>query len=134
MDQAGLGIARLLSLPITSSSDPRASLQHYANNYVYLSSFSITQQDLFTSIKKATSTSDADWKVETVSIQDRIRNLRKKFEEGDFWAGAGLTYCYYMGEGLGGDYDLKAKEDRKVLQLEGEDLDAVVKRAVAASG
>lgn len=119
-------------MPITSSSNPGASLQHYANKYVYLSSFSLTQQDLFNAIKKATGTSDADWKIESKSIEDSIRDCRKKFAEGDFWAVAGIAYGYYMGEGLGGDIESKAKEDREVLQLKEEDLDVVVKGALAS--
>ena len=52
--------------------------------------------------------------------------------KGDMRSGAGLTFAYCMGEGRGGDVEVKAKEDREVLGLEGveEDLDEVVKRAV----
>lgn len=51
--------------------------------------------------------------------------------KGDMRSGAGLTFAYYMGEGRGGDVEVKAKEDREVLGLEeDEDLDDVVKRAV----
>ena len=51
--------------------------------------------------------------------------------KGDMRSGAGLTFAYYMGEGRGGDVEVKAKEDREVLGLkEDEDLDEVVKRAV----
>ena len=51
--------------------------------------------------------------------------------KGDMRSGAGLTFAYYMGEGRGGDVEVKAKEDREVLGLkEDEDLDELVKRAV----
>ena len=53
-------------------------------------------------------------------------------KKGDMRAGAGLTYAYYMGEGKGGNYEEKAREDREVLGLQEEDLDEVVARAVKA--
>ena len=61
--QASLGITRLLSLPLTNPSNPRASLAHYANNFVYLSSFLVTQESVLNSLKRATGTEDGDWKV-----------------------------------------------------------------------
>jgi len=121
MNQVGLGIARLLSLPVTSSSDPRASLSHYANKFVYISSFFVTQDKLFDSIKKATATSDSDWTISKSSIENAIKS-------GD---GGAAVYAHYMGEGLGGDYEAKAKEDRPVLGLKEENLDEIVKAAVA---
>jgi hypothetical protein len=36
-----------------------------------------------------------------------------------------------MGDGLGGNFEAKAKEDREVLGLEEENLDEVVKGALA---
>lgn len=46
-------------------------------------------------------------------------------------AGAGLTFLWYMGEGRGGNYEEKAKQDREVLGLGKENLDEVVRKAVA---
>lgn len=131
LPQAGLGIARLLSLPVTDSSNPRASLQHYANNFVYLSSFLVTQQQIFESLQAATGVKEADWKVEKASIAEKDAALREQFKQGNFMAGAGLTFLWYMGEGRGGNYEEKARQDREVLGLKEENLDDVVKNAVA---
>jgi len=131
LSQAGLGVARLLSLPLTNSANPRASLQHYANNFVYLSSFLVTQQQIFESLQTATGTKEADWKMEKASIVDKDKVLREQFGQGNFMAGAGLTFLWYMGEGRGGNYEAKAKQDREVLGLKEEKLDEIVKKAVA---
>ena len=128
INQVGLGIAKLLSLPITSSSNPRASLEHYANNFVYISSFQVTQDKLFDSIKRASNTTDADWKIERSTISDSIKSNRDQFAKGNGRAGASVAYGYYMGDGMGGDYEHKAKEDRDALGLKEENLDEVVKR------
>ena len=61
--QVGRGIASLLSLPITNPSTPRSSLAYYSNNFVYISSFLLTQQRLFESAKRVTDTMDKDWTV-----------------------------------------------------------------------
>ena len=132
LPQVGLGIARLLSLPISDESNPRASLQHYSNRFVYISSFSTSQQQLFAAAQKATSTSEADWTVQHSTIEDWIKQGREGMAKGDMRAGAGLTYAMYMGQGKGGDYEAKAKEDREVLGLKEESVDEVVARAFAA--
>lgn len=132
MPQAGLGIARLLSLPLTNSSKPRASLAHYANNFVYLSSFLISQDVLFDSLKRVTGTTDGDWKITQSSIEEWEKACFEGLAKGDMRSAGGLIFVNYMGEGRGGNYEAKAKVDREVLGLEEEDLDAAVKRAVDA--
>lgn len=130
LPQAGLGIARLLSLPVSDTSNPRASLQHYGNNFVYLSSFLVTQQQIFESLQAATGTKESDWKVEKATIAEKDAALRAQFKEGNFMAGAGLTFLWYMGEGRGGNYEDKAKQDSVVLGLQKENMDDVIKKAV----
>lgn len=129
----GQGMAKLLTLPLTDTSKPRASLEYYANNFVYLSSFSVTQTSLVAAAQKATGTTDANWEFEkSRTIEGDVRMLSEKASKGDFMAGAGLTFKYYMGEGRGGDYESKAKEDREVLGLPEEDFDEVIRKVVAA--
>ncbi|KAK6442334.1 hypothetical protein LTR95_001437 [Oleoguttula sp. CCFEE 5521] len=130
LEQAGLGIARLFSLPITNDSNPRASLSHYANNFVYISSCLISQTSLFDSLQKATSTTKEDWQIEESTIEESIGMNREKMAKGDMRAGAMLTYAYYLGDGKGGNYEEKAKEDREVLGLEEGKLNEIVKNAV----
>jgi len=132
LNQVGLGIARLLSLPITDEANPRVSLRHYGNNFVYISSFLTSQSQLLAAAQKATGTSQADWTIQQSTIEDWVRQGREGMEKGDMRAGAGLTYAMYMGEGKGGDYEAKAREDRTVLGLKEESVDEVVARAIAA--
>jgi hypothetical protein len=129
--QVGRGIASLLSLPLTNESNPRASLSHYANNFVYISSFLLTQDRLYESAKRVTGTTDDDWTVTKSSIEQRMKNAHHEMAKGNMMGGADLFYCHYMGEGLGGDYEAKAKGDRQALDLEEEDLDVVVRAALA---
>lgn len=131
ISQIGLAIARVLSLPITSPENPRTSLEHYANNFIYISSFCTTQAKIFDAIKEATGTTDSDWEIEHSSIAERERAASEKLAAGDMYGAVDLIYSFYMGDGKGGNFDAKAKEERKVLGLEEESLDEVVKGALA---
>ncbi|KAK3669668.1 hypothetical protein LTR78_010420 [Recurvomyces mirabilis] len=131
MEMIGLAIARMLALPISNSEDKRSSLEYYANNFLYVSSFCVTQRQLLASVQKATGTKEAEWKVdESKTVKGWVEECREGLKKGDMKAGWGLTFAYYMGEGLGGNYESKAREDRRVLGLPEEDLDEIVKGVV----
>ncbi|KAK4548639.1 hypothetical protein LTR36_009550 [Oleoguttula mirabilis] len=133
LEQVGLGISRLLSLPLTDNANPRGSLEHYANNFVYISSFVVTQSQVFEAVRRATGTQERDWQVErSATIEQWIAHAHEAMAKGDRIAGMGLTFAMYMGEGKGGNYQAKALEDMKVLGLQEEDLEAVVTREVEA--
>lgn len=66
------------------------------------------------------------------TIEEWMGVCMEGMKKGDMRAGAGLTYAYYMGEGKGGNYESKAKEDREILGLQEEDLNEAVARAVKA--
>ena len=124
----------MLSLPVSDSSNSRASLQHYANNFVYSSSYFVTQTDLLQAIQKARGESDADWTyIKDKTIEKNIEQAKEGVKAGNFMAGFGLTLSAYIGEGRGGDYQSKALEDHEVLGLEEEqDFDGAVKRTLEA--
>lgn len=130
LEQVGKGVAALLTLPVSAATDARRSLQHYANGFVYISSVLTTQREMFDAALKATGTSEGDWNVGRSSCKERLQVAQEAFAKGDFRAGADGTYAVYMGEGLGGNYEVKAKEDREVLGLQTEGVDAFVKQAV----
>lgn len=119
ISQVGLSIAKVLSLPVTSSDNPRASLEHYANNFIYISSVCTTQAKIFDSVKKATGTADADWEIKHGTITE--------LEKSGPMLG---LYSYYLGNGKGGNFEEKAREDREALGIEEENLDEVVKAAL----
>lgn len=130
LEQVGLGIARLLALPIRNAEKKRASLGYYENNFVYLSSFSVTQKRVWEAALKATGTGEGEWTVEEDTVEDWIRRSREMLGRGEMMGAMGLTFAYYLGEGLGGDYQSKAVEDLEVLGMKEEDFDAVVKAEV----
>ncbi|KAK5706992.1 hypothetical protein LTR17_021079 [Elasticomyces elasticus] len=137
LDRIGLSMTRMLSLPISDSSNPRASLQHYANNFLYTSSYCVTQTELLQAIQKAKGESEADWTVnKDKTVKESIEQSEAAMKEGNFQAGFALVVYRYIGEGLGGNYEDKAQEDRKALGLEAEQdsFEAAVKRVLKAGG
>ena len=133
VEQVGLGIARLLSLPIHNEEAPRASLEYYGNNFLYISSMFVTQEELFASVLRATKTEESEWEVDREStIEQWIKDSREKMANGDKMAGLGMTFAYYLGKGLGGDYQSKALADMEVLGMKEEDVDVQVEKAVVA--
>ena len=137
IEQVGKGVAALLCLPIRDAERPRVSLEYYANNFGYISSFLTTQQELFEAVLKATRTNEADWYVERSTIEGsggRIAKAQEELKKGNFMGGADVAYGYYMGDGLGGNYEEKARADREVLGLEVGDLDRVMAEVVKTVG
>jgi len=132
LDRIGLSVAAMLSLPISDSLNPRASLQHYANNFLYVSSYCVTQTQLLQAIQKAKNENDADWKInKEKTVQQWIQQCEAGVKAGNMQLGMGLVVCRYIGEGLGGNYEDKANADTKALDLpEEEPFEAAVKRAL----
>ena len=122
----------MLSLPISEPSNPRASLDHYANNFLYVSSYCVTQTQLLQAIQKAKSESDTDWKISREkTVEQWVQQCEAGVKAGNMQLGMGLVVCRYIGDGLGGNYEGKAKEDAKALELPIEEsFEDAVKRAL----
>lgn len=121
LDQVGRGVAKLLELP-------PATHQQYANRFVYVSSFHVSQMDVFHSLLKATGTQEKDWKVYKVPVDAAIAEGSKEFQAGNYHGLRDLMYGRCFKEGAGGNF--KAKSDNGILRLAEEDLDEIVRSVV----
>jgi len=119
------GIAKLLSLPEQTLSTT------YANSYVFISSFQLTQPQLFDAVLRATGTTEAEWTIEKKTVQDRLDRGQEKIKSGDFTGMYDLVYGYAFKGGMGGDF--QSKVHNRALGLEQEDLDEVVRAIVSSS-
>jgi hypothetical protein len=63
--QCGRAIASLLSLKELpdDETDQSPTLSQFRNSAIYIPSFRLTQRDTLESVKRATGTTDADWKI-----------------------------------------------------------------------
>jgi uncharacterized protein YbjT (DUF2867 family) len=79
LTRTGEGIALLLSLP-------EAELSQYKNKSFYISSFEVSQREIFEAIKRATGTKDKDWQITERDADKIIEESDRKIEAGDRFA------------------------------------------------
>ncbi|EJD37896.1 putative oxidoreductase CipA [Auricularia subglabra TFB-10046 SS5] len=125
--QCGRAVAALLSLRLypDDENDAAPALDNWANKCVYISSFRVSQKDMFESIKRVTSTADADWTVSYVKSDERVKAALKalQHDRGDRPAFIRLMYTrvfYPTGEGDHSRLGLA----NEALGLPQEDIDA----------
>lgn len=68
-DICGKAVAKVLQLPISSDKGP--SLNDYKNDFLYISSFALSQRDMLDSIHRVQGTTDKDWMIEKEDIKKR---------------------------------------------------------------
>ncbi len=127
--QTGLAVARLLSLPTSSSSPKDPSLSDYANNFVYINSFYVSQNDMLASVQRATNTAPSDWKVSHKPVDQWIQEGYDRIEKGDHWGMINVLYGNTFKKGTMDKFHGREMSNEK-LGLEREDIDEVVKRVV----
>ncbi|KAI1113078.1 hypothetical protein F5Y14DRAFT_418796 [Nemania sp. NC0429] len=120
LTRVGESLAALLLLP-------DAELSKYKNQFVYLSSFHVSQRDLFASAMRATATTEKDWTITNMSSDKVIHEAKEP-------TASAMTrllafYPLMFKDGYGGDYNFKVIDPKK-LNLETEDLDTVMKSLV----
>ncbi|KAI3331785.1 NAD(P)-binding protein [Xylariaceae sp. AK1471] len=116
LTRVGETLAALLSLP-------DAQLAKYKNEFVYCSSFYISQRDFLASAMRATGTTEKDWTITSVSSDKAIQAANAS---ADPRARSMSLFALVFKEGYGGDYNSKIV-DYATLGLAAEDLDAVMK-------
>jgi hypothetical protein len=130
--QVGRAIARLLSLPVHTSSPSSPSLpslSDYRNKFVYINSFSVSQNDMLAAVQRATNTKPADWTVTHLTTDQVIQDGRDRIANGDWTGMISVLYGCTFKRGLGDQFHGREVANQK-LGLEGEDLDEVVRRVV----
>ncbi|KAK2615159.1 hypothetical protein N8I77_001934 [Diaporthe amygdali] len=128
-DQCGRGIAAFLSLKLypEDENDKEPAISNWANKALYISSFRVSQKDMFESVKKATGTTDKDWKIGYVGSEERFKEGQEAMKRGDRDGFARQMYArifYPTGEGDHSRHGLA----NEALGLPEEDIDEMTKR------
>jgi hypothetical protein len=121
--KVGISVAELLSRP-------DAQLARFQNQFIYLSSFRVSQQEILDAVMRATGTSGADWTVEKVSAEEVTGAAKAKAKAGDMAALMELMYGTIFREGYGGDYNETRVIANAFLELEEEDFEETVREVV----
>lgn len=130
--QSARAVVSLLSLKILPDDvdDKSTTLSQFVNGPVNITSFRLTQTDMFESIKRVTKTTDADWTIAHESSKVRYEEAQTQVQSGDLSAFTKFLYSAgFMGSGL----DLEStvdKLDNEALGLPVEVLDVATAEAV----
>jgi NAD(P)-dependent dehydrogenase (short-subunit alcohol dehydrogenase family) len=129
--QTGRAVGEILSLPILpyDENDASLTLSSYRDRMVFVSSFAVSQRDMFESVKRVTGTVEGEWSVEVEAARERFAGAREEVRKGNYAAFGKCLYSRYFfdDEGL---FEKSHGLDNGRLGLEEEDLDEATGRAV----
>lgn len=120
--QCTRAVANLFSLKKLpeDQSDKPPTLSQFRSRPVCISSFRLSQLDMFETVKRVTSTADGDWTINYESSEERWKDGRAAIMNGNFeQCTKMLSSRMYFPNG-GGDYE---PLDNKSLSLPAENLD-----------
>jgi hypothetical protein len=130
--QCGRAVAALLSLNELpkDKSDPEPTLARFANGCVYISSFRLTQKDMFESVKRVTGTQNEDWAITKGSAQDRYREGQEELKMRNWKVFTKMLYSRMFFPNRDGDYESRRGLNNAVLGLPIEDLDEATREGI----
>jgi hypothetical protein len=132
--QCGRAVAGLLGLKKLpdDEKDTSPTISQFVDNggLVYISSFRLSQRDMFESVKRVTKTTDADWAITHESSEQRWKDGTAEMLRGNSAAFTKLLYSRMFFPNGDGDYESRRALHNDVLGLPVEDLDAATSIAV----
>ncbi len=123
--QCGRAIANLLSLKVLpdDETDRSPTLSQFRNGSIYISSFRLSQRNMFESVKRVTGTTDADWTFTHESAEQRWKDGQAALQQGNMKAFTKMLYSRMFFPNGDGDYQSSRGLHNKLLDLPVEDLD-----------
>lgn len=108
LEQCGRAIAQVLSLKALPDDvdDKTPNLLQFKNKPVYMSSFLVSQRDMFESVLGATTASATDWTIKYQDVRERYQEGRTEMQNGDVTGLDKPLYARDFYPNGGGDYEL----------------------------
>jgi len=130
--QTGRSVANLLGLKVLrdDENDKSACLADFRNKFVYVSSFTINQKEMFDSVLRVTGTRANDWKVSHVPVKEWYQEGVKELQSGNRMGFAKLLYARQFFPDLAGYFEASRGLDNDRLGLPKENLDEFTKVGV----
>lgn len=130
IELSGKATAKVLSLPLHTNSENKRTLPSYANKFVYVRGFELTQRDMLDSVQRVTNTTDKDWRFLYYPVKEHIDDGNRELAEGNMDGIMKLLYGNTFIPGIGADYR-GAMLDHAALGLDDlEDLDKVTAKTL----
>ncbi|KAI0891106.1 hypothetical protein F4806DRAFT_501423 [Annulohypoxylon nitens] len=123
--QCGRAIASLLSLKEfpDDETDRSPTLSQFRNSSVYVSSFRLTQRDMFESVKRVTGTTESDWTITYESAEQRWKDGQAALQQGNWKVFTKMLYSRMFVPNGDGDFQSRRSLHNDLLGLPVEDLD-----------
>ena len=133
--QCGRAIASLLSLKVLpdDENDKSPCMARFRNKYCYISSFLVSQKDIFDSVLRVTETSANDWTVTNEGHKERYDSGVALLQQGNRSGFGRLLYTRMFYPNGDGNYEASKGLDNDVLDLPKEDLDEHTKIGIEYS-
>ncbi|KAH0431436.1 hypothetical protein CcaCcLH18_07052 [Colletotrichum camelliae] len=127
--QCGRAVASLLSLKVLpeNEDDKSTTISEFHNKTLFVSSFKISQKEMFDSVKRVTSTTDDDWRIYFEPTEARYKAGMEDMERGKPEGFYRSMYARVFFPS--GDADFESDGDR--LGLPVEDLDESTRYALS---
>lgn len=132
-DQAGRAVAKLMSMKILpkDAEDKSTTLSQFRNQFVYVSSFFISQKDMFASVLRVTGTAEKEWTITYEDAHERYKTGMSELQSGNMDGFPKLLYARVFYRNGGGDFETVKGTSNEILGLPKEDLDDRTKAAIA---
>ncbi|KAK7747478.1 hypothetical protein SLS53_001733 [Cytospora paraplurivora] len=133
--QVGRGVAAFLSLRLLpeDENDTASAIENWANRILYISSFLVSQKDMFESVKRVTGTTDAEWKITYEDSEERYKRSVQDLHNGDWNGFVRLLYTRVFYSNGDGNYETRKGLANESLGLPKEDLDEATREAIRLS-
>lgn len=129
MPSVGRAVAALLSLKILpdDSDDKSTSLASFRNKPLYISSFTIGQQDMLDSVQRVSGAGARDWKVTRTTARERFDSGHELLKSGERIGFPRLLYARAFFPGSSLNFEANRGLHNEVLGLPQDDLDEFTK-------
>lgn len=131
-DQCARAVASLLSLKICPErrTPEEPTLSQFKNKFVYISSFAVSQREMFESVLRVTKASEKDWMTQYEDHNERGDRGVARYERGEPIGYIEALYVRMFYPGGEGHYEARGLLHNDVLGLPKEDLDECTRRAI----
>jgi hypothetical protein len=123
--QCSRAIANLFNLKRLpeNESDRSPTLSHFRGRPIYISSFRLSQLDMFEAVKRVTKTKSEDWTITQESAEERWKEGHAAVMQGNFGGFTKQLYSRMFFPNGDGDYESHRALDNEALSLPVEDID-----------
>ncbi len=126
-------MAKLFSLKVLpeDAGDKSVTLSQFKDQFVFISSFLVSQKDMFDSVLRVTGTTEKDWNIKYEDVHERYKNGVSELQSGNRDGYPKLLYARVFFRDGGGDFESKKGLSNDVLGLPKEDIDERTRAAIA---